>query len=71
MASLFTVIIDAQQIRVKNLQITTDQVLPEDGKLRIVQISDVHVGIIIREQPLKANSGTRSGGPTRHSGFHR
>jgi len=43
---------DAQLIRVKNLQITTDQVLPEDGKLRIVQISDVHVGIIIRNSRL-------------------
>ena len=44
--------IDAQRIRVKNLQITTDQVLPGDGKLRIVQISDVHVGISIRNSRL-------------------
>lgn len=44
--------IDAQRIRVKNLQITTDQVLPGSGKLRIVQISDVHVGIIIRNSRL-------------------
>lgn len=44
--------IDAQRIRVKNLQITTDQVLPGNGKLRIVQISDVHVGIIIRNSRL-------------------
>jgi hypothetical protein len=43
---------DAQQIRVRNLQITTDQILPGDGKLRIVQISDVHVGIIIRNSRL-------------------
>lgn len=44
--------IDAQRIRVRNLQITTDQVLPAEGKLRIVQISDVHVGIIIRNSRL-------------------
>lgn len=44
--------IDAQRIRVRNLQITTDQVLPGEGKLRIVQISDVHVGIIIRNSRL-------------------
>jgi predicted MPP superfamily phosphohydrolase len=44
--------IDAQSIRVKNLEIMTQQVLPENGKLRIVQISDVHMGIIIREKRL-------------------
>ena len=43
---------DAQKIRVKNLQVTTDQVLPGDGRLRIVQISDVHVGIVIRNSRL-------------------
>jgi len=37
---------------VKHLRITTDQVLPGDGKIRIVQISDVHVGIIIRNSRL-------------------
>jgi predicted MPP superfamily phosphohydrolase len=44
--------IDAQRIRVKHLEITTQQVLPASGRLRIVQISDVHVGIIIREKRL-------------------
>lgn len=44
--------IDAQRIRVKHLEITTPHLLPEDGRLRIVQISDVHVGIIIREKRL-------------------
>lgn len=43
---------DAQHIRVKNLQIATESVLPGDGKMRIVQISDVHVGIIIRQSRL-------------------
>jgi predicted MPP superfamily phosphohydrolase len=46
--------IDAQRIRVKNLQITTKHALPEEGRIRIVQISDVHVGIIIREKRLQA-----------------
>jgi uncharacterized protein len=44
--------IDAQDIRVKHLEIKTEHVLPENGRIRIVQISDVHVGIIIREARL-------------------
>ncbi len=44
--------VDAQRIRVKHLEIPTEQILPKNGKLRIVQISDVHVGIIIREKRL-------------------
>ncbi len=45
--------IDAQKIRVKHLEIMTQQVLPESGKLRIAQISDVHVGIILRKKSLE------------------
>lgn len=44
--------IDAQRVRVRTLQIPTEQILPGEGKLRIVQISDVHVGIIIRNDRL-------------------
>ncbi|HDQ04802.1 MAG TPA: metallophosphoesterase [Deltaproteobacteria bacterium] len=44
--------IDAQRIRVKHLEIETKHILPGNGKLRIVQISDVHVGIIIREKRI-------------------
>lgn len=44
--------VDAQRVRVKNLEIKTDRILPGDGKLRIVQISDVHIGIIIRNHRL-------------------
>jgi len=44
--------IDAQRIRVKHLEIETEHILPGNGKLRIVQISDVHVGIIIREKRI-------------------
>ncbi len=43
---------DAQRIHVKNLEVKTEHFLPNDGKIRIVQISDVHVGLIIREQRL-------------------
>jgi predicted MPP superfamily phosphohydrolase len=44
--------IDAKRVRVKQLTVTTEYKLPQDGRLRIVQISDVHVGIIIREKRL-------------------
>lgn len=44
--------IDARQVRIKNLEITTEKILPGDGKLRIMQISDVHVGIIIQRERL-------------------
>ncbi len=45
---------DARRIRVKNLEVHAEQTLPNNGKIRIVQISDVHVGIIIREKRLQA-----------------
>ena len=45
---------DAQRIRVKKLEVQTEHFLPNNGKIRIVQISDVHVGIIIREKRLAA-----------------
>ena len=44
---------DAQKIRVKNLEIKTEHILPNNGSLRIVQISDVHVGLIIRGERLQ------------------
>lgn len=43
---------DAQHIRTRYLEINTNLALPEAGKLRLVQISDVHVGIIIRNNRL-------------------
>ncbi|HPY34507.1 MAG TPA: metallophosphoesterase [Smithellaceae bacterium] len=43
---------EAQNIRVRHLEIATERILPQPGKLRIVQISDAHVGIIIRKQRL-------------------
>jgi uncharacterized protein len=44
---------DAQNIRVKKLEIHTDKLLPNNGKIRIVQISDLHIGLIIRNERLK------------------
>ena len=45
--------IDAKQIRVKTLQVKTEKILPNNGKIRIVQISDVHIGLIIRNKRLQ------------------
>ena len=44
---------DAQRIRIKKLEIHTEKLLPNHAKIRIVQISDVHVGLIIRDKRLK------------------
>jgi predicted MPP superfamily phosphohydrolase len=46
--------IDARQVRVKTLQVKTEKILPNNGKIRIVQISDVHIGLIIRNNRLQA-----------------
>jgi uncharacterized protein len=45
--------IDARQVRVKTLEVKTEKILPNNGKIRIVQISDVHVGLIIRNKRLQ------------------
>ena len=45
--------IDAKHVRVKILQVKTEKILPNNGKIRIVQISDVHVGLIIRNKRLQ------------------
>lgn len=44
---------DAQKIRVRHLEIHAGNQLPHGGKIRVVQISDVHVGLIIRDNRLK------------------
>jgi predicted MPP superfamily phosphohydrolase len=46
--------IDAKQVRIKTLQVKTEKILSNNGKIRIVQISDVHVGLIIRNNRLQA-----------------
>jgi uncharacterized protein len=45
--------IDAYRVRVVNLEVQAGQMLPGNGKIRIVQISDVHVGLIVRERKIK------------------
>jgi len=60
LAVLFSIILvvygyfDAREIRIKKLEIVTGHDLPNNGKIRIVQISDVHVGIVIKEKRLQA-----------------
>jgi len=46
--------VDARQVKIKTLQVKTEKILPNNGKIRIVQISDVHVGLIIRDHRLQA-----------------
>ncbi len=44
---------DARVIRIKKLEVATGHTLPAGGKIRIVQISDVHVGLIVKEKRLQ------------------
>jgi len=44
---------DAQRVRVKKMEIHTEQSLLNNGKIRIVQISDVHIGLIVRDKRLQ------------------
>lgn len=43
---------EAKQIRTEHITIETDKLPQETERLRIVQISDVHIGIIVREERL-------------------
>lgn len=44
---------DAQKVRVKKLEIHTEKLSPNYEKIRIVQLSDVHIGLIIKDKRLK------------------
>jgi len=44
---------EARNIRTEHITIKTSKIPQEVGRLRIVQISDVHIGLIIREERLK------------------
>lgn len=44
---------EAMDIRIERVLIQTDKIPKEIGRLRIVQISDVHLGLIVREERLK------------------
>jgi predicted MPP superfamily phosphohydrolase len=37
---------DARNIRIESLTIQTDKIPPETGRLRLVQISDIHIGLM-------------------------
>ena len=44
---------EAEQVRIEQVTIRTPNISAEVGRVRIVQISDVHLGLIVREQRLK------------------
>ena len=44
---------EAKNIRTEQVTIRTSKIPPEVGRLRIVQISDIHIGMIIREKRLE------------------
>lgn len=45
---------DAQRIRIHKLKIYSAKLSPDVEKIRIVQLSDVHIGLIIRDKRLKS-----------------
>lgn len=45
---------EARQIRQEHIEIYSHKIPKETGKIRIVQISDVHVGVLVREKRLAA-----------------
>jgi hypothetical protein len=45
---------DAQNIRISKLEIHTSQQLPNDGRIRITQISDLPIGLIVRGERLRS-----------------
>jgi len=46
-------VIEARQIKIEHLIIPTNKISADIGKVRIVQISDVHLGLIIGEERIK------------------
>lgn len=44
---------EARNVQIEHIAIKTPKLPKETGRLRIVQISDVHLGLIIREERLK------------------
>jgi predicted MPP superfamily phosphohydrolase len=45
---------EARQIRQEHIEIYSHKIPKEIGKIRIIQISDVHVGVLVREKRLAA-----------------
>lgn len=55
-ASLLVIIygtFEARNIQTEHIVIETEKIPPEAGKIRIVQISDVHLGLIVGEERLQ------------------
>jgi len=44
---------EASQIRTVNITVNSPKISPQMGKFRIVQVSDVHLGLIVREKRLQ------------------
>lgn len=44
---------EAQNIRLEHITVNTSKIPEETGRFRVVQISDVHLGLIVRERRLK------------------
>lgn len=44
---------EAQQLRVEQVTLVTDKLPPGTPRLRIAQISDLHIGLIVREQQVR------------------
>ncbi len=45
--------IEARNLKIETLHITTDKLPPGTDRIRIVQISDIHLGLLVREAWLK------------------
>ena len=45
---------EAREIRQEHIDIYSNKIPKEIGKIRVVQISDVHVGVLVREERLAA-----------------
>jgi predicted MPP superfamily phosphohydrolase len=45
---------EARQIRQEYIEISSPKIPKDTGKIRVVQISDVHVGVLVREKRLAA-----------------
>jgi len=55
---------EARQVRTEHLEIRTGRIPAEVGRVRIVQISDVHLGLIVREDRLnRILARVRAAGP--------
>lgn len=44
---------EARSIRTEHLTITSSRLPPSTGRIRVVQISDVHLGLVVREKRLE------------------